>query len=110
MSQIIQIVAKRLKDYRLQRGLTQEDLAEKANLHYTYIGQVERAEKNVTINTLERIIDSLNVSFSELFTGIEQSPIENSIPRQCYDLVSSLPPDKQQIAYDLLCYIKKTLT
>ena len=47
-------------------GLTQEALAERCGLHRTYIGSVERAERNVTIESLDAIARSLNVSVRDL--------------------------------------------
>ena len=49
MSDIAKTVGKRLRGYRTSIGFSQEKLAEKAGLHPTYIGQVERGEKNLTI-------------------------------------------------------------
>ena len=48
-------------------GLSQEELAFKANLHRTYIGMIERAEKNITLINIEKIANALNCSISELF-------------------------------------------
>ena len=106
MSQIVQIIAKRLRNYRIQQGLTQEELAERSNLHYTYIGQVERGEKNITISSLEKILDSLNISFPQLFENIN-TPVSDDIPRQCYDMIFSLSKEKQKIVYEILCDIEK---
>ena len=50
MSDIAKTVGKRLRSYRQAQSLSQERLAEMAGLHPTYIGQVERGEKNLTIN------------------------------------------------------------
>ena len=51
MSDIAKIVGKRLRSYRTAQGLSQEKLAERAGLHPTYIGLVERGEKNLTIES-----------------------------------------------------------
>lgn len=63
MSTITKTLGQRIRAYRLQVGLTQEALAEKADVHPIYIGQVERGEKNLTIVTLEKILAALNVPF-----------------------------------------------
>ena len=57
----------RVRDLRKERGLSQEQLAFKADLHRTYIGMIERAEKNITLINIEKISNSLNVSIKELF-------------------------------------------
>ena len=50
------------------RGLSQEELAEKASLHRTYIGMVERAEKNITLVNIEKIAKALNIDITKLLT------------------------------------------
>lgn len=54
---------------RLRQGLSQEDLAAKAGVHRTYIGMIERAERNITLRNIERIANALGVPISELFEG-----------------------------------------
>jgi transcriptional regulator with XRE-family HTH domain len=57
----------KVRQERLKQNLSQEDLAEKANLHRTYIGMIERAEKNITLLNIEKISKALGVSISDLF-------------------------------------------
>jgi transcriptional regulator with XRE-family HTH domain len=57
-----QIVGNNIKAFRLQRKLTQKQLAVKAKSHKAYIGFIERGEKNMTIETLCSIADALEVS------------------------------------------------
>lgn len=51
----------------MRTGLSQEKLAVKAGVHRTYIGMIERGEKNVTIVNIEKLAKALNVSIKELF-------------------------------------------
>lgn len=51
-------------------NLSQEQLAESAGVHRTYIGMIERAEKNITLVNIEKIAKALKVSISELVEGI----------------------------------------
>jgi transcriptional regulator with XRE-family HTH domain len=64
---VLEIVGQRIRDIRKQRGLSQEQLGEIAEVHYSYIGKIERAEKNVTVANLEKIASALGVSFFDLF-------------------------------------------
>ncbi len=59
----------RVRFFRKQKGLSQEQLAFKANLHRTYIGMIERAEKNITLLNIEKIAIALDVSITELFSN-----------------------------------------
>jgi transcriptional regulator with XRE-family HTH domain len=56
------IFAENLRKARLAKGLSQEDLAELASLHRTYVGSVERAERNVSIDNMERMSAAVGVS------------------------------------------------
>ena len=69
-------VGKRIKALRMEKGLSQEDLAYKSNLDRTYITYVENARKNVTIETLFKITQALDISLSEFFNMCELSDKE----------------------------------
>lgn len=59
---------KRVRKKRVEKGLSQEKLAEKAGLHRTYIGMIERAEKNITLINIEKIAQALEISLGELMS------------------------------------------
>ena len=67
-SKILNRVGARIRELRCKKGLSQEALAHNADLHRTYIGMVERAEKNITLLSLEKISKALQVSVCELLT------------------------------------------
>jgi transcriptional regulator with XRE-family HTH domain len=55
---------------RKAAGLSQEKLAERAELHPNYIGEVERGEKTISVDALLRIAKALNVSVASFFPGL----------------------------------------
>jgi ribosome-binding protein aMBF1 (putative translation factor) len=57
---------KKVREIRTQKGLSQEQLAHDANVHRTYIGMIERAEKNITLVNIEKIAKALNIEIAEL--------------------------------------------
>jgi len=57
----------RIRELRLERGLSQESLAHEAALHRTYMGSVERGERNVSIDNIYAIADALAVPVADLF-------------------------------------------
>ena len=57
----------KVREIRKERGLSQEKLAHKANLHRTYVGMIERAEKNITLLNIEKIAKALRVEIKDLF-------------------------------------------
>jgi len=61
-------LAENVRSYRKDHGLSQEELADLCELHRTYIGSVEREERNVSLSTLEVLARALGVSVPELLT------------------------------------------
>lgn len=57
---------KKVRGERIKLGLSQEELAFRAGVHRTYIGMIERAEKNITLENIERIAKALKVSIDSL--------------------------------------------
>ena len=58
---------KKVREERARLGLSQEELAGRAGVHRTYIGMIERAEKNITLENIEKIAKALNLKFKEFF-------------------------------------------
>lgn len=67
MADIKRQIGDRVRALRKKNGLSQEELGWKAKLHYTYIGGIERGEKNVSIITLNKIAKGLGTSVNEIF-------------------------------------------
>jgi len=61
---------KKIREVRTKKGLSQEALADIANVHRTYIGMVERAEKNITLLNIHKLSKALKIDIKELFDGI----------------------------------------
>lgn len=62
-------IALNVKNCRLKMGLSQEEFADICGYHRTYIGSIERSERNITISTLEALAIALNVEPMELLRG-----------------------------------------
>jgi transcriptional regulator with XRE-family HTH domain len=62
-----------VKVRREELGLTQEDLAEKAQLHRTYISDIERGSRNVSLINIEHLAEALSLAMSDLFKLVEGS-------------------------------------
>jgi transcriptional regulator with XRE-family HTH domain len=63
---ILEKFGKRVREERLKQNLSQEQLASKASVHRTYIGMIERAEKNITLQNIEKIAKALGQKPSNL--------------------------------------------
>ena len=70
MENIKFIIGQRIRNYRIQKNLSQEQLSELANCHPTYIGQLERGEKNATLESIQKVAQALNIPLSQLFEKI----------------------------------------
>ena len=66
-SKILISFGDKVRELRKKQRLSQEELSYKADLHRTYIGMIERAEKNITIANIEKIAKALGVDIKELF-------------------------------------------
>ena len=68
---ITKVFGDNVRALRMKRGLSQEALAELAGLHRTYIGAVERGERNITLRNAERIAKALHTSLTEFLHNRE---------------------------------------
>ena len=82
MSEIAKTIGQRVRNYRIDKGLSQEKLAELSGCHPTYIGQVERGEKNATLESIEKIA-------------------------KCYELVAAKSKSEQEHLYKMLVEMDK---
>ena len=64
------LLGENIRLYRLKAGLSQEKLAEKADLHTNYVGDIERGEENVSVDALVRLASSLRVKVADLVAGL----------------------------------------
>lgn len=109
MSDITKAVGQRIRNYRTKKGLSQEKLAELSGCHPTYIGQLERGEKNATLESIERITAALGISLSKLFEklGGQDDGREKDIPLACYEFLSAKSKEEQEQLYKILLEMDK---
>lgn len=74
VSEIAKKLGERIRRIRKQNGMSQELLGELSGLHTNYIGQVERGEKNLTVESLQKIAEGLHTPLEQLFRNIEHVP------------------------------------
>ncbi|MEK4061561.1 MULTISPECIES: helix-turn-helix domain-containing protein [Paenibacillus] len=88
--EILKLVGTRIRALRKERGLSQEALGEKGGFHFSYIGQIERGEKNVSLLNLNKIAESLEVNLIQLFAYLDEDFIVTSAESDIQDIVALL--------------------
>jgi transcriptional regulator with XRE-family HTH domain len=76
MKSVYLVVGESIRAYRLQRGLTLEDLAELSRLHASYIGQIERNAKKSSLETIATLAQALGVPVGALFSVAQPKRID----------------------------------
>jgi len=75
---VLQKFARRMRELRKMKKMSQEKLAEKADISLTFIGYLERAEKNPTLTTLNKIAKALDMSLSEILGFSDDKKISHA--------------------------------
>ena len=103
------LIGNRIKEARKNKGLTQEQLAEKADMSVTFLGEVERNEKLPGLHIFTRIVTALDTSADYILRDILPSG-------QCYvddetiNLLNKLSPQHRKIVNDIInAYLKNVL-
>ena len=92
MEDIKSLLGKRIRELRKQKGLSQEELGWKSELHFTYIGGVERGEKNCSIITLEKIAKGLEININDLFDTPSNKIDINKLKKEINNKINLLSP------------------
>ena len=67
-----QVLGSRVREYRLKKGFSQEAFADHCGIHRTYMGGIERGERNLTIQTVFTLAKGLGMTLSELLSSVEK--------------------------------------
>ncbi|MNZ89402.1 HTH-type transcriptional regulator SinR [compost metagenome] len=108
MTETLKLVGTRIRDIRKTRGLSQEALAEKAGFNPSYIGFIERAERNISLKNLEKIATALDVGINQLFTYIEEQEYlsaEDSTVKEIITMLRARDPKDAEMAKNILVEI-----
>jgi len=98
MASLQQQIGSRINELRQLKGYTQAELAELTDLSTNYVGYLERGERTVSLQTLERLANVLGVEASALFL----------FPGQRKDAASKLPNHKVQLRAKLVTFLQRT--
>lgn len=112
MDDILKVIGERLRIIRKDKGFTQEELAEKSDLPHTTIGLAERGDRNISLLTLQKILNGLEISplFLFNFADIEQLKEElnkNQLLEEHINLFQSRTYEEQQSIHQIVNEIIK---
>ncbi|MDN4604173.1 helix-turn-helix transcriptional regulator [Paenibacillus sp. F6_3S_P_1C] len=111
MSELLELVGARIRDLRKSRDLSQEALAEKAGFNTSYIGFIERAERNISLKNLDRIADALDVGVNQLFTYVNENEAlsyEDTNIQKLITILRTHEPQEIAMALNVITEIFKT--
>ena len=100
MDSIIRIFGKRMRVLRKRKGLSQEQLAELCDLHPTYIGQLERGEKNASLETVMSVCKGLGTAPSELFENVAVNSLTPA--QEIYSIVVGMSESQQKTVLEIV--------
>ena len=106
MDNIRLLTGERIRILRKERGWSQEELGEKADLHHTYVGAVERGEKNASIDTLDKIAEALGVEMIDLFTLARKQESIDSLRSHVIEEIRELSSGTLKLIADLIKALK----
>lgn len=87
-------IATQIRVYRKQKKMTLENLSNKADIDDTYLGRVERGEINITLSTLEKIIDGLGMTEAEFFSFLDLESDDPTLAKLMREVKQSSKRDK----------------
>jgi len=100
------LIGDRIRQLRKEKGLSQERLGDKSELHYTHIGSIERGEKNWSIDTLIKVAKGLNVEVVDLFNFPMPPADAKKMKKSLIEDISKSSPEAIRILSDLAKRLK----
>lgn len=101
------VIGSRMKQARLAKNMTQEDLADKIDISVAFLSRVERGNSHINLKRLNQICGLLDVSEGYLLNGASSSS-ENYLDKEFTDLIKSVSPEKQKLIYNVAKTIAET--
>ena len=101
------VIGSRIKQARLAKNMTQEDLADKIDISVAFLSRVERGNSHINLKRLNQLCDLLDVSEGYLLNGASSSS-ENYLDKEFTDLIKSVSPEKQKLIYNAAKTIAET--
>lgn len=101
------VIGSRIKQARLAKNMTQEDLADQIDISVAFLSRVERGNSHINLKRLNQLCNLLDVSEGYLLNGAASNS-ENYLDKEFTDLIKSVSPEKQKLIYNVAKAIVET--
>ena len=101
------VIGSRIKQARLAKNMTQEDLSDELDISVAFLSRVERGNSHINLKRLNQICGLLDVTEGYLLNGASSSS-ENYLDKEFTDLIKSVSPEKQKLIYNVAKTIAET--
>ena len=101
------VIGSRIKQARLAKNMTQEDLSDELDISVAFLSRVERGNSHINLKRLNQLCGLLDVSEGYLLNGASSSS-ENYLDKEFTDLIKSVSPEKQKLIYNVAKTIAET--
>lgn len=101
------VIGSRIREARLAKNMTQEDLADKIDISVAFLSRVERGNSHINLKRLNQVCNLLDVSEGYLLTGAA-SDSETYLDKEFTELLKSVSPEKQKLIYNVAKTIAET--
>jgi transcriptional regulator with XRE-family HTH domain len=109
MQNIRTSLGERIRNLRKEAGWSQEQLGERADLHSTYIGGIERGERNISLDNLVKIAGAFGLSIAQLFDTTERKP-QKTTDQRLNSVIRRLPSDARQFLLEYAMMLEHWLS
>ena len=103
------VIGSRIKQARLAKNMTQEDLADQIDISVAFLSRVERGNSHINLKRLNQLCGLLDVTEGYLLNGASSSS-QNYLDKEFTDLIKSVSPEKQKLIYNVAKTIAETET
>lgn len=107
MSLDYNVIGSRIKQARIAKNLTQEDLAEQIDISVAFLSRVERGNSHINLKRLNQICGLLDVTEGYLLNGASSNS-QNYLDKEFAELLKSCSPEKQKLIYNVAKVISET--
>jgi len=107
LADIKQLIGDRVRVLRKAQGLSQEELGFKANLHHTYIGAVERGERNISLDSLQKIAHGLGVDAGKILEPVVNKEDVGKMRTYVAKELKICEPHVLKVVFDLLRSVRE---